>query len=217
MDGKGRVTGISAGSAIPGSGTVTYVGLSSPSGTIDVSGGPVVDSGVLQVDLPQTGVAAGTYTNATVTVDEYGRVTNISQGTGSTASTYEQVVFKYTSGSGGTLAGADCLVSTTPGVTAVITDGTNSIVRYSFTGHTNLPKTITLYGQAYTLNEFVVSDMTSIPLSSRRIVAGGTAAEPAILTGLTSANTMTLQHRMSDSGASAGLGQRAHMIIVFGF
>ena len=217
VDSKGRVTGISSGSAIPGSGTVTSVGITSPTGTVDVSGGPITDSGALQVDLQQTGVAAGTYTNATVTVDEYGRVTNISQGIASTASTYEQVVFKYTSGSGGTLAGADCLVSTTPGVTAVITDGTNSIVRYSFTGHTNLPKTVTLYGQAYTLNEFVVSDLTSIPVSNRRIVAGGTAANPDILTGLTSANTMTLQHRMSDSGSSAGFGQRAHMIIVFGF
>lgn len=214
VDSKGRITDVESGAAT--SGTVTSVDLASPTGTVTVSGGPVTAAGTLQVDLPATGVAAGTYTNATVTVDEFGRVTNIVSG-GATGRSFEKVVFKYTSGSGGTLNGPDCLVSTTDGVSVVITDGPNCIVNYTFSGHTTLPISVLMYGHVYAMNTFVMSDLTSMPMANRRIAGGGTAALPDIITGISSSNTVTLQHRMADSGAAASLGQRPYLIILFGF
>lgn len=55
-------------------GTVTSVNITS-AGTIVPSGGPVTSSGNINVDLAASGVTAGTYALANVTIDTYGRVT----------------------------------------------------------------------------------------------------------------------------------------------
>ena len=217
VDSKGRITSIASGSGTPGTGTVTEVAVSSAQGTIAVQGSPIIDSGTINIDLATTGVEAGNYTNPDITVDSYGRITEITSGQSVLSPTYEKVVFKYTSGSGGNLSGADCLISKTPGVSIEVVDGVNSMVRYTFTGRTQLPRSILMYGQVYDLNEFVVSDCTSMPVSNRRVIGGGTAGAPDILTTFSSTNTILLQHRMSDSYSSASLGQRAHLIIMFGF
>jgi hypothetical protein len=58
---------------------VTNVGVSSS--TLDVSNSPIVSSGIITVDLPYIPVgpnfAAGQYTSPTITVDNYGRITEI--------------------------------------------------------------------------------------------------------------------------------------------
>lgn len=54
---------------------VTRVGIVSNS--LTVNGSPIVSSGNISLEIPKTGVTAGQYTAPTITVDEYGRVTQI--------------------------------------------------------------------------------------------------------------------------------------------
>jgi hypothetical protein len=60
---------------------VTSVGVTSNS--LSVTNSPIVSSGNIAINLPTTGVTPGEYTAATVTVDEYGRITSIANTIGS--------------------------------------------------------------------------------------------------------------------------------------
>lgn len=67
------VSGNVTGALVAG---VTNVGITSNS--LTVTNSPIVGAGVMRVELPtQTEFAAGTYVAATVTVDQYGRITDI--------------------------------------------------------------------------------------------------------------------------------------------
>lgn len=73
---NGDVT-ISAAGGGGGGGTVTSVGINSSTLTVNSTvSGNIVSSGNLIVDLPSTAVVAGTYSYPTITVDQYGRITN---------------------------------------------------------------------------------------------------------------------------------------------
>ena len=58
-------------------GTVSSVAITSSSGTINPSGGPITTSGTLNVNLSASGVVSGTYSYPSLTVDGYGRITGI--------------------------------------------------------------------------------------------------------------------------------------------
>lgn len=72
---NGAVTISSTGGGNGSSGTVTSVGVSST--TMTVTGSPIISAGIIDVNLSNSGVVAGSYTYPTMSVDAYGRVTSI--------------------------------------------------------------------------------------------------------------------------------------------
>lgn len=229
LNGSGTVTlglGDISPTGINTSGVITasnIYGLNTGDQTITLSG-DVTGTGTsgISATLVNVNSQPGTYGSNSevpvITTDSKGRITSISTApiTGSAPPGYEMVVFRYTPGSSGTLAAPDAIVSTTSGVQATITDGINSVVSYSFTGKSNLPTSILTYGQIFATNQFRISTPT---IQTNTLVnAGGTDQLPDIISGLFSpTNTISIQSRPSDTGASGSIGQRAYLIVLFGF
>ena len=128
----------------------------------------------------------------------------------------EFAYFQYGSGGAGNFATGDNLISNSVNMAVSITDPTNCIVKFTFTGYKNPPIGIAVYGQSYTTNQFTYNAVNGSYAggATRVITGGGTASSPTFMNTFTD---ITLQMKMADTGASAGLGQRAHAYIVFKF
>jgi len=75
---NGNITITAPGGGNGGGGVSNINVIGAASGArITSTGGPIITSGIITLDLANSGVTAGTYTYPTVTVDQYGRVTSI--------------------------------------------------------------------------------------------------------------------------------------------
>ena len=228
VDAYGRITAASNGTG--GAGTVTSVDVSGGTTGLTTSGGPITASGTitlagtLNVANGGTGAttANGALTNLLPTqtsnsgkfLTTDGSVTSWATVSGATGLT-ETVIFRYDTGSGGAMTGADAIQSFTSGVTPTVTSGAACTCTFTFTGKSNPPKTVTTYAQNTSSNNFLSKDISAY--ASNAIVGGGTVASPAILTSFTTSNVMTLTLTQGATGAVGGVGLRAYLMVVFGF
>jgi hypothetical protein len=126
-----------------GSGNVTSVQVlgADSNARILSSGGPITSSGTITLDLANSNVSAGTYTNPTLTVDRFGRVTAAANNI--VAGTVTSVGLAPGNGisiAGGPITASGLITVTNTGVTSltagtgVILTGSNGAVTISATG-----------------------------------------------------------------------------------
>lgn len=127
----------------------------------------------------------------------------------------ERIVFKYTQGAAGNFNAGDVIVSETAGVSVDIIDAVNCIVEITFDSIYQWPATsVVTYAQVYGTNEFQVRTVANLANTGIAKVADtGSAASPDTLNGAVTTPPLVLQLRMSDTGASAGVGQRAQLLL----
>ena len=170
---------------------VTSVGLlTGSSNRITVSpGSPIVSSGNFLIDLATTGVAAGTYTYPTVTVDAYGRISNISNA--ASVGTVTSVSLANGTGiavTGGAITTSGTITVTNTGVTrlnqgtGIQLSGSNGNVTVSLSGNIGAVTSvdITSNNLVVTGSPIVTSGVITIDLPNNITVTGNVSANRVV-------------------------------------
>ena len=169
---NGEVTISSTGSG-NGGGGLSSVGVTPISeARLVVTNSPLVTNGNISIDLANTGVTGGTYTNPTLTVDTYGRITNVANGSASGTVTSVGL----TSGpgiqiNGGPITSSGNITVTNTGVTR-INPGAGIVVS---SGNGNVTISTTSLG----------GTVTSVGVISDQLVVSGS---PVVTTGTINVN-----------------------------
>jgi hypothetical protein len=203
---NGAVT-ISATGGGNGGGTVTSVGLQPASNTrLTVSGGPnIVSSGTFTIDLAASGATAGAYTNPNVTVDTYGRITSIANGSiagtvtsvGLTPGTGIQVSGGPVTGNGNITVTNTGVVRINPGSGIAVSSGNGNVtISATSTGGTVTSVGITSTQLSISGSPVVGSGVITVDLPSSVTFAG------TITTSNVSANGRLLLSGSEDLAAS---------------
>ena len=166
--GNGNFTISSTGNAGSGVSNISVVGAAS-NVRITSSGGPIVSSGIITLDLGNSGVTSGTYIAPTIIVDQYGRITNAV----STTSVGTVTSVNITPGSGIAVTGGPI---TTTGSMTVTNIGVTSLTAGSGISLSGSNGAVTIATTALytgTVTSVIVSS-TSLTISGSPITTNGT-------------------------------------------
>ena len=167
--GNGNVTISSSGNAGTGVSNINVVGAAS-NVRITSSGGPIVSSGIITLDLGNSGVTSGTYIAPTIIVDQYGRITNAV----STTSVGTVTSVNITPGSGIAVTGGPI---TTTGSMTVTNIGVTSLTAGSGISLSGSNGAVTIATTAPVYNTIVTGNITggNIDIPNGRANVTGTA------------------------------------------
>lgn len=194
VESNGVVT-ISSTAGNGGNVGLTSVGINTT--TLDVANSPLITNGNLTVNLPNLGLSPGNYPLANVTVDEYGRVTAISAGSGTGTVTSVNI----TAGSGISIAGGPI---TTAGNIQVTNEGVTSLTAGSGINLTANTGNITI-------SSLATGTVTSIGLTSSTLDITGNTITTAGSFSVDLPNTVVKWTTAPVTNTSAGVaGQAAY-------
>jgi len=179
---------------------------------ITSTGGPIISSGIITLDLANSGVTAGTYTYPTVTVDQYGRVTSIANANSAGTVTSVGVT---TTGAGIQISGSP--VTTAGNITIINTGVTrlnagSGISLSSSNGNITVSTTSASTGVTSVGISSTSLDVTNSPITSTgtmtvdlptntSIVGNLTIGNNSTVTGnITAANTITTSYAIGSVG-----------------